>query len=213
MRLALLCSTRCPGTIIVHSLDVAVGLRNASAIVASGFQSPVEKETLRVLLKGTINLVMCPARSAVGIRIPAAWKKPMADGRLAIRSFVDEAMSAKSGTTAKPTQGPRRPTIDLAEQRNRFVASISDAILILHASPGGKLDRLADELLAAGKSLWTLDDPSNGHLLNRGTHALRPDSLPREWTTDLTVVNEPRRPSPRGIERVLSRIRDTARRT
>lgn len=170
--LALLASSRCPGTIIVHGLDVAVGLRDAPLSVVSGFQSSVEKEALKFLLKGTVNLVVCPARSAVGMRIPAAWKKPMADGRLTIRSFVDEAACAKGGGSTKPTKGPRRPTIDLAEQRNRFVASISDAVLILHASPGGKLDRLADELLASGRTIWALDDSANAHLVCRGARPL-----------------------------------------
>lgn len=183
MRLALLCSLRCPGTIIVHGIDTANSLRDAPISVISGFQSPVEKATLKFLLKGSVNLVVCPARSAVGMRTPAAWKKPMADGRLTIRSFVDEAASAKRGTTAKPTKGPRRPTIDLAERRNRFVASIADAVLILHASPGGKLDRLADELLAAGRPLWTLDDSANAELVRKGATVVAPEELKDRWTS------------------------------
>lgn len=177
MRLGLLCSSRCPGTVIVHGIDTANALRDAPISVISGFQSPVEKATLRFLLKGSVNLVVCPARSAVGMRIPAAWKKPMADGRLTIRSFVNEAASAKGGKTAKPTKGPRRPTVDLAEQRNRFVASISDAVLILHASPGGKLDRLANELFCHGRTIWTLEDAANASLIDRGARPIVADAL------------------------------------
>jgi len=176
-RIALLCSSRCPGTVIVHGLDVAIALKDAPISIVSGFQSPLEKESLKFLLKGSVNLVVCPARSAIGMRIPAAWKKPMADGRLIIRSFIDETASAKPGSTTKPTNGPRRPTIDLAERRNCFVASISDAVLILHASAGGKLDRLAAELLDEGKQIWTLDDPANDNLLKKGVLTLTPDRL------------------------------------
>jgi len=180
VRIALLSSSRCPGTVIVHGLDVAIALKDAPITIVSGFQSPLERECLKFLLKGSVRLIVCPARSAVGMRIPAEWKKRMADGRLTIRSFIDETASAKPGSTTKPTNGPRRPTIDLAERRNRFVASISDAVLILHASAGGKIDRFADELLASGKPVWTLDDPTNTNLVARGATAAKAEVFARE---------------------------------
>jgi hypothetical protein len=178
--LALLCSSRCSGTVIVHGLDVAIALKNAPVSMVSGFQSPLEKESLKFLLKGSVRLVVCPARSAVGMRIPAAWKKPMESGRLTIRSFIDEEPSANSDVSVERHKGrsaktstpshslPKRPTTDLAEQRNRFACAISDAVLILHASPGGKLERLAYELLESDKQVWTLDDPANAHLIAKG---------------------------------------------
>ena len=176
MRLALLCSSRCPGTVIVHGLDVAIALKGAPITIVSGFQSPLERESLNFLLKGSsggVRLVICPARSAVGMRIPVAWKKPMGDGRLTIRSFIDEQSSIgllpDVRAESLPSRAmPRRPTTDLAEARNRFVYSISDEVLILHASPGGMLDRLAAEWATAPKPLFTLDDPSNAPLLARG---------------------------------------------
>lgn len=183
--LALLASSRCPGTAIVHGLDAAIALKDAPVSIISGFQSPLEQESLKFLLRGSVGLVISPARSVVGMRIPAAWKTPMADGRLTIRSFVDEAASAKPGGSTKPTKGRRRPTVDLAEQRNRFVASISDAVLILHASPGGKLDRLADELLAGTKPVWTLDDPANESLKSRGARPLSLASAADLWASSV----------------------------
>jgi hypothetical protein len=71
--------------------------------------------------------------------------------------------------------------VKLAEQRNRFVASISDAILIIHASPGGKLDRLAGELLLGAKPLWTLSDPANEHLIARGARPVTPATIQAIW--------------------------------
>lgn len=192
--LALLASSRCPGTVIVHGLDVAIALKNAPVTIVSGFQSPLEKESLKFLLKGSVRLVVCPARSAVGMRISAAWKKPMESGRLTIRSFIDEQASAKSEhdverpkgrsvkTSALPRTLPNRPTSDLAEQRNRFACAISDAVLILHASPGGKLERLAAELLASGKPVWTLDDPANAALKNAGARTISPQTVDSLWS-------------------------------
>ncbi|MCW5769160.1 MAG: hypothetical protein KIT19_10785 [Phycisphaeraceae bacterium] len=186
MRIALLSSSRCPGTVIVHGLDVAIALKNAPITVASGFQSPMEKESLKFLLKGSVRLVACPARSAVGMRIPADWKKPMAEGRLTIRSFIDEGhiaggeqrpITAAAETSTRRSSLPTRPTTDLAEHRNRFACSISDAVLILHASSGGKIERLTCNLLAAGKPVWTLDDPANASLVRVGAVPLTPATI------------------------------------
>ncbi|NCQ27599.1 MAG: hypothetical protein GW802_09215, partial [Armatimonadetes bacterium] len=47
---ALLCSRRCPGALILQAHDLAQQWREAGTPVVSGFQSPVERECLRVLL-------------------------------------------------------------------------------------------------------------------------------------------------------------------
>ena len=195
--LAILCSRRCPAPLVVAGLDTAIALKNAPVTIVSGFQSPLEQESLKFLLKGSVRLIVCPARSAVGMRIPAEYKKSIAEGRLTVRSFIDEHAPADSqpsferptfrsvGATARnpsPRTLPKRPTTDLAEQRNRFACSISDAVLILHASPGGKLERLASELLAAGKRVWTLDDPANAPLMGAGARAISPQTAASLWS-------------------------------
>src|SRR5947208_16948455 len=50
--LAFFCSERCPGDLIVTACDLATKLRDAAVPVISGFHSPVEKECLRILLRG-----------------------------------------------------------------------------------------------------------------------------------------------------------------
>ena len=42
-------------------------------------------------------------------------------------------------------------TKELAEQRNRFVVSLADEIIVAHASPGGKLECLCQEMPTTGK--------------------------------------------------------------
>lgn len=133
-----------------------------------------------MLLKGTPQIVACPARSAVGMRVPAAWKPAIEVGRLTIRSAIDEGFEVNRDLR-EPKPTARRPTATLAEHRNRFVASISDGVLILHASPGGKLDRLAGELSAASEPLWTLEDPANQHLIERGARPVTPATIESIW--------------------------------
>lgn len=182
--LGVLASSRVPGTTIVQSMDLLIALCEAPPTLVSGFQSPVERECLKFLLKAQMPLIVCPARSAVGMRIPAEWKAAIAANRLTIRSAIDEEFESQQHTV-RLDSAPRRPTTALAEHRNRFVAAISDAVLILHASPGGKLDRLATDLLTEGrKPVWTLDDPANHHLIAAGARPVSSDTVSKIWQAD-----------------------------
>ncbi|MHB8521521.1 MAG: DNA-processing protein DprA [Limisphaerales bacterium] len=124
---ALFCSAHCPGNVILTAYDQAVKWRDAGRCVISGFHSPVEKECLRILLRGSQPIIICPAR-ALPQRVPPEWKKPLAAGRLLI-------LSAFTATA-------NRVTAELACRRNEFVAAVADEIHIVHATPGGLLDAL-----------------------------------------------------------------------
>lgn len=124
---ALFCSARCPGHVILSTYDQAAQWRDTGQCVISGFHSPVEKECLRILLRGVQPIIICPARS-LPRRIPPDWKKPMTAGRLLI-------LSAFSGTE-------NRITTDLAARRNELVAALADEVYTAYATPGGQLDRL-----------------------------------------------------------------------
>jgi len=158
-KLALLCSRACPGSIIIHTLDMVRALRETSWAVISGFQSPTEQECLDLLLRAEHAVIICPARSVDGMRVPTAWKPALAAGRILITSRFEKAV--------------RRATAATAEERNRYVLSLADAIFIPHANPGGRLNAVCRETLAAGRTLWTLDDPANAHLLSAGAKPLK----------------------------------------
>ena len=49
-KVALFCSARCAGDLILKAYDLAKKLRDDGVTVISGFHSPVEKECLRILL-------------------------------------------------------------------------------------------------------------------------------------------------------------------
>ena len=59
----LFCSLRCPGNAILGAYDTARKLRDEGVTVISGFHSPVEKECLRILLRGKQPIIICLARS------------------------------------------------------------------------------------------------------------------------------------------------------
>jgi len=60
---ALFCSTKCPGAASLDAFDRIAQLRDAGRAIISGFHTPVEKECLRILLRGESPIVICPARS------------------------------------------------------------------------------------------------------------------------------------------------------
>jgi predicted Rossmann fold nucleotide-binding protein DprA/Smf involved in DNA uptake len=152
--LGFFCSTKCPGNVIVHTYDLVRALRDAGVPVISGFHAPMERECLDLLLRGRQPAVICPARSIERMRFPAAWHTPLDEGRLLVFSPI-----------AAPS---RRSTAALAEQRNRFVAALADAIVIAHASPGSKIEWLYPKIVASGKRVYTLDLPENTRLMQQG---------------------------------------------
>src|SRR5438094_1327940 len=56
--LGFFCSARCPGAAILQTYDLARALRDAGIPVIGGFHSPMEKECLALLLRGTQPLVV-----------------------------------------------------------------------------------------------------------------------------------------------------------
>ena len=124
---ALFSSSRCPGDAILRTYDQAASWREAGRCVVSGFHSPVEKECLRILLRGKGPVIVCPARGMPS-RMPPEWIKPLADGRMLVLSIFPPSIARK--------------TAALAAQRNDFVAALADDIWFAHVTPGGRLAKL-----------------------------------------------------------------------
>ena len=129
-------------------------MRDAGVPVIGGFQTPMEKECLRLLLRGRQPVVICPARSIESMRIPADWRPALEAGRLLVVSPFP--------------QHCRRPTAKTAERRNGLVANLAYQVVIVHAAPGGKTEALVRRLLADGKPILTLHSPANANLIDLG---------------------------------------------
>ena len=157
--IALFCSSRCPGDLILKAYDAARAMRHDAGIkVIGGFHTPIEKDCLEILLRGTQPVVVCPARGIGRMRTPRAWKGSIAEGRLLVLSPFDDAR--------------RRVTAKLAAERNRFVVDQAAALLIVHAAPGGQTEALARRAIAQGKPVLTLVSPHNAHLAALGARAV-----------------------------------------
>ncbi|MXZ91527.1 MAG: DNA-binding protein [Chloroflexi bacterium] len=161
---AFFCSSQCPGDLVLKTYDLARSMRDAGVAVIGGFQTPMEKECLRLLLRGNQPVVICPARSIDNMRVPRDWRGRMEDGKILVLSPFPETV--------------RRPTVESAIQRNELVASLATQVFIAHASPGSKTESIARKLAAAGKSLLTLDTPANANLVGMGALGVRPGAMP-----------------------------------
>ena len=153
---ALLCSVKCPGKLILDTYDLAKRFREQGVTVISGFHSPMEQECLRILLRSPHPVVWCLARGLYR-QIPARpvdCRAAVADGRLVMVTPFPETV--------------RRITAQTAMVCNRLVADLAAAVVVPHAASGSKIEALALELLAAGKSLYTFNHPANTAILGQG---------------------------------------------
>jgi predicted Rossmann fold nucleotide-binding protein DprA/Smf involved in DNA uptake len=161
--LALIGSVKHPGDVILKTYDVICALRAAEVPVISGFHSPMEKECLSWLLRGSQPVLICLGRSLEGMRTPSAWNRPLAQGRLLILSCFDRKH--------------RRLTAETAKLRNRYVAALADQVLVAYAAPGSRTERFCRELTAVHKPVWAIASNENDHLVALGARLLTPDRV------------------------------------
>lgn len=167
-KLALICSQKCPGDVILKTYDFARAVRDSGIAILSGFHSPIEKDCLPILLRGRGPVIIVQAHRLSISRLPKEWQNALDSGRLLLLSpFGDRE---------------KRVTAELAAERNRFVAAISDEMLIPYAAPGSKTEALALEVLKSGKRVYTFSDRPCP-LLTAGARVVLPDFFARGLET------------------------------
>ncbi len=138
---ALFCSTRCPADAILRTHQAARRMRDSGITVISGFQSPMEKECLAILLRGKQPIIISVARSLTGMRIPAQCRPAFNEGRILFLSPFAE----------KPT----RITKESAARRNEITAALADEAYIAYAEIGSRTDQIAQRLKE-----WGVEKPT-----------------------------------------------------
>ena len=125
-KVAFLCSRKFPDEVALRSHHWADEQREKGNCVISGYHSPIEKDVLRRLLKGTQPIIVA---MAMGLKkVDAEWNDPIVSGRLLVISRYAESVS--------------HPCESKCYQRNRLMMELADTIVIAHASEGGNLARL-----------------------------------------------------------------------
>ena len=125
----LLCSRKCPADKILEAYErFKVWAANPEMTVVSGFHSPVEKECLRLLLKGRANIILCLAREVEHMRLFKDWKAALDAGRMLILSPFAE----------------KRADTRTTQLRNQLILDFTDNLYIPYASVGGSLAQLKE---------------------------------------------------------------------
>ncbi|WP_169313155.1 DNA-processing protein DprA [Acetonema longum] len=157
--LAIFASMKSPPEAAQASKTFAGSMPDTISVIA-GFHSPLEAEWYRQLRQTNAGLILMPARSLDTLTIRAEWKEMLDAGRMLVISPF--------------AAGYNWQTRDSALQRNRFIAALAEAVLILHAAPGSATEGLAKECLAQDKPVYTLNPDSAG-LLAAGARPADPE--------------------------------------
>lgn len=139
-KVALFCSARTPGDAILRAHDAAGRMRDEGMTVISGFHSPIEKECLKILLRGKQPIIICPARAIESMRIPAACRAAFNAGRVLFLSPF--------------TKQPRRVTKESALRRNEVVAALADEAYVAHVAEGGQTEAIMGMLKRWRVPIW-----------------------------------------------------------
>jgi predicted Rossmann fold nucleotide-binding protein DprA/Smf involved in DNA uptake len=161
--LGLVCSIRCPGSVVIKTFDTIRELRDAGVTVIGGFHSPMERQCLDILLRGSQPVILCAARGLSGLRLGADPRRAITENRLLVISPFEEVI--------------RRTTADQAMQRNDLVAAVADAVWAPHAVPGGKTWKTIRHALDRGQTVFTFADKENSELIGLGARPLSSEPL------------------------------------
>jgi len=182
-KLALFSSVSCPGDLLIKSYDLAQLLRRFGVAVVSGFQSPVEKACLDLLLCGMQPIIIVPAKSLKNFRVPPAQRRSLSLNRLLYLSpfSLEET----------------RTSVRACLRRNQMVAALAEEILFVHASPGGKSQRLFDELIRQERKVHVVQSDFNRHLVECGAQPIEIGEL-ANWlsSSGLALSLPPTLPAP-----------------
>jgi predicted Rossmann fold nucleotide-binding protein DprA/Smf involved in DNA uptake len=128
-KVAFLCSRKFPEAAALKSHRWADEQREKGICVISGYHSPIEREVLHRLLKGTQPIIIALAKGLTNLE-GELYPHIDAGRLLVITRYADSVSHACE---------------DKCFQRNRMMIGMADEIVIAYASKDGKLERLCRE--------------------------------------------------------------------
>ncbi|MDY6974001.1 MAG: DNA-processing protein DprA [Thermodesulfobacteriota bacterium] len=156
--LGFFCSIKCPGDIILSSYDLARVLRDSGVAVIGGFHSPIEKDCLDLLHRGTQPIVVCPARGIENMRMRKEYEKSLDQGKLLFLSPFNKDQ--------------HRPTVKTSTDRNLLVAALSAVVFVAHAGPDSRTEDFCQEILSWKKPIYTFESGYNENLIKMGIQSM-----------------------------------------
>ena len=132
-KVAFLSSRKVPPAAVMKCYDWATEMRDQGVCVMGGFQSPLERDVLTLLLQGKQPVIWVLARKLWTLRgVPKAYRAAIEEGRLLIVSPVAQSI--------------RRVDAQSAAVRNRFILETAQRITFAALDPDGELVRLLGDV-------------------------------------------------------------------
>ena len=125
-KVAFLSSRRISAADVLKCYEWAEKIRDTETCVISGFQSPLEKDVLKFLLRGKVPIILVLARS-LWKTIPEELRDPVDLGRLLIVSPVSATRASVATATA----------------RNRWILAHATSVVYGSLDPHGTLSKIA----------------------------------------------------------------------
>jgi len=138
---AFFASRKSPGSAIRTTMDWAVEQARKKTPLIGGFQSPLERSVLEIVLAAKSPVVIVLARGLDNARLPSPWHTALNDGRAAVVSM----------TTAS-----QRLSEPIARQRNHWIANHASRIVLGHVDPSGLLAGLVEQWRSDGRTVEVL---------------------------------------------------------
>lgn len=133
-KVGFLSSRKVPPAAVMKCYDWATEMRDKGVCVIGGFQSPLERDVLTLLLQGKQPVVWVLAHKLWSEkRIPKPYRDPIAAGRLLVVSPITQTATRVDARTA---------TI-----RNRYILEHSEKVVFAAIDPNGALSRLVGNYL------------------------------------------------------------------
>ena len=132
-KVAFLSSRRISAADVLKCYEWAEKIRDTETCIVSGFQSPLEKDVLKCLLRGRVPIILVLAHS-LWKTVPEEFRDPVGHGRLLIVSPVSATRASAATATA----------------RNRWILANCTSLVFGSLDPGGNLSKLVARIPAAG---------------------------------------------------------------
>lgn len=124
-KVGFLAASRVPSAEVMRCYDWAVQQADREQCVVSGFCSRLERDVLHFLLKGTCPIIAVLARRMYK-ELPKEWQPAIDNGRMLIIS----------------TSNTPRQSRQTAQQRNQYIAEITDTLYLVGATGTSTLCQL-----------------------------------------------------------------------
>ncbi len=154
--LAVFASVGCPRSLRDSIAPVIEAVARESIVIIGGFHSPAERACLPILLKGGCQVAIWLSGSVSQEPMVTLFQDAIGAGRLTLIAPFP------------PEDELNFTPQERAHRRNQLVASTAQALLILYAKQGGKIDRLCQRAMMEWvKPVYAVNHPDNQRLIER----------------------------------------------